>query len=198
MSRLISKLVRFGRLRVEFYRRRGARFRRRHWPAGRDQVHRPLGALGVIARSRTEARRTLHGRASAGYGGRSLRSARCSARQTFGRAKVSPGSRRWSGCATASSAGRPATIAAARARTSPRITISTTGYTIFFSTPTGNIPAPTSSTPISRSTRPSSPRSAISPPSCWSTNAIACSTSAAASAAWGSISPARPARASAA
>ena len=84
--------------------------------------------------------------------------------------------------------GRPATTGAARATTSPRITISTTGSTICFSTPTGNIPAPISSTRTRRSTRRSSPRSATSPPSCWSTTAIACSTSAADSAAWGSIS----------
>ena len=66
-------------------------------------------------------------------------------------------------------AARAVQSAGPRARATSRITtISTSGSTRCSSTPTGNTAAPISSIPSSRSTTPSSPRSATSPPSCWS------------------------------
>ena len=72
-------------------------------------------------------------------------------------------------------------------------TISTAGSTRSSSTPTSNIAAPISRPTTNRSTTPNSPRSAILPPSFWSSPAPTCSISAAAGAVLRSISPRSPA-----
>ena len=204
MSALVSRIVSKARcasggLKVEFADGSGRQLRRRNRAGGRGPLRRPRRALGAAARSRTQARRALHGRPPRGDAGRSLRSARRRLGQPVEKRRLGLGQ----GAREAARRGcmfwtqRNDRGARPQERRS-RITISTTGSTISSSTPTGNIPAPISSIPARRSRRRNSPRSAISPPSCWSTSAIACSTSAAASAAWGFISRGRPARASSA
>ena len=147
----------------------GARFcfhrRRRLGPAGRHPLHDQGRAARRAARSRAQARRSLHGRHVAGGGRHDRRPARDRARPDQRRHAAELGAAAMVVALFLPTAAAVQSCRRARAATSRITTISTAGSIRCSSTPTGNTPAPISKRPTSRSTMPNSPRSAISPPS---------------------------------
>ena len=167
---LLRRFVRRGTLRFTTARRLRFHGRRRQRPAGRDPLHDQGRPARRAARSRDQARRSLHGRhACVVEEGTIADLLAHRARPDERRTAAGLGAAAMAACATSIAGCSSSTCRSARAATSRTITISTAGSTRCSSTPTGNTPAPISSRPTSRSTTRSSPRSAISRPSCCST-----------------------------
>ena len=165
--------------------------------AGRGALHQHGRAARRDARSRAQARRSLHGRHAADRGRHDRRPACARARPDARRHAAGLGAAAMVRCAISTAGCSSSTCRPGRGAMSLTTTISTAGSIRCSSTPTGNTPAPISRRPTSRSTTPSSPRSATSPPSCCSKRRTsACSTSAAAGAGLRSISPNSAARTS--
>ena len=143
---LLKAFLRKGTFKLTTSQRQHLHFRRRHRQPGGRALHNARCGMGHPARSRAQARRSLHGR-HAGRGARhDRRPARDRARPEHRR--LPPTGRACNGCCATSAAGCSSSIrASARGATSRITTISTAGSIRCSSTPTGNTAAPISRRP---------------------------------------------------